>query len=941
MKNQKQSYTLLHTGTHQSDRYPKALDGSYIPIDERTLPDLVEQMALYAKYVKYYNEHNQHQGDWTDFFEEIYDYKLKKVRFTSIEALESKASTSPHLAVLLSFLHLYLKEIEALNTITDKHLDFYYSELLRLKKRAAQPDKAVVTFELKKDQSSVQLPQGSHLFAQQDEQGKEVLYSTLSELEILPATISDIEEVRKITASSAVNTFDTFVISSALFNLTEGRRKITIDMRLSIPVNDSTFEVEYSGPKAWEKPYRVRAKNIDNKLCRLIILISKKQAAFTPANTVHGLKFEEEAPLLKIRLNKKNREFWSYFVPSCVESIFTSVNGAKTLCLQNDFGKIDTNTISFKPFGPIPKKGYSTLLIGHKDIFNKFLRSFHIAMSWKDLGYKNLKYQIKRYNKLLKKYKLAHLFDIRDLQNFSFGHPPGDIEILDEGKWKKLPINEQHDFTKNRELYQNKYYTQKHELVSYPLQHNIQSYKEGYQTGFVRMKLNIDFGHQVYPELIKFQAYNQNRDNVAKKYKHVPKPYVPEFNTLHIDYEASSSDQKDFKCFYSNSFGYKVLNRVDNIRDDVGLNVDADREVYIGVQDFHAPATLHLYMQLDASVSIETPLNEEDLSWSVLKNNTWTKIEANAIVVNTTKGFMQSGLIGLRFLNLTSASQTLMPANKTWIRLSFNTDKCPKIKKIYTNAVMTACVLSGRDLPHLAKGLAKNTISKLQMPIQSIKLVTQPDVSFDGVPQETTKDYRTRISEQLRHKNRAWNIWDYERLVLSEFKDIMFAKCFCCAQDKSKVNIMLIPKGVFDIAESSAIKKVAPVRKREIQRFLQMRTSPFVSVDIQDPKYEILSVACKVKLHPDYTNIRYYENKLNQALVNFLTPYRNETYSPKASLYISNIIAFIESQDYVDWIQDIKVSSDYQDFKRQDMLVGFQPNAVLISLPEYNDIHFE
>ena len=93
-------HPLKREGTYQSERFPEALNNDYVKLDERTLTDLVKQSAEYAKYVKYCNELNIEDGNWQVFFEEIYDYSNKKVKFSSIIGPNFSQNVTPRSTII-------------------------------------------------------------------------------------------------------------------------------------------------------------------------------------------------------------------------------------------------------------------------------------------------------------------------------------------------------------------------------------------------------------------------------------------------------------------------------------------------------------------------------------------------------------------------------------------------------------------------------------------------------------------------------------------------------------------------------------------------------------------------------------------------------------------------------------------------------------------------
>src|SRR5690606_11086947 len=66
----------------------------------------------------------------------------------------------PHYALFLSFLKLFKSAQDQANTLTQRHLDFYYKEVLQLFPAKAQPNKAHIIVELAKQTSSYLIAKG-------------------------------------------------------------------------------------------------------------------------------------------------------------------------------------------------------------------------------------------------------------------------------------------------------------------------------------------------------------------------------------------------------------------------------------------------------------------------------------------------------------------------------------------------------------------------------------------------------------------------------------------------------------------------------------------------------------------------------------------------------------------------------------------------------------
>lgn len=104
-------------GTNRLNRLPKALDTSFIAIDERdkkSLYQFCDNLAAYINY--YYYDGLEKKTDWQSVF--------------NIDELKKDGTSEPHLALFDSFLELYAIAQKDLNQFTGKHLDYFFETVL-------------------------------------------------------------------------------------------------------------------------------------------------------------------------------------------------------------------------------------------------------------------------------------------------------------------------------------------------------------------------------------------------------------------------------------------------------------------------------------------------------------------------------------------------------------------------------------------------------------------------------------------------------------------------------------------------------------------------------------------------------------------------------------------------------------------------------------------
>lgn len=106
------------------------------------------------------------------------------------KSLTEKDDHRPDVALFIAFVQLYRHNQDQLNTITGKHLDFYYYDVLRLKEKTFQPDSVNLFFKIGTHIDSHYLPEKTLLYAGIGSDGQPIHYSTDYGIELNRAHIS-------------------------------------------------------------------------------------------------------------------------------------------------------------------------------------------------------------------------------------------------------------------------------------------------------------------------------------------------------------------------------------------------------------------------------------------------------------------------------------------------------------------------------------------------------------------------------------------------------------------------------------------------------------------------------------------------------------------------------------------------------------------------------
>lgn len=488
--------------------------------------------------------------------------------------------------------------------------------------------------------------------------------------------------------------------------------------------------------------------------------------------------------------------------------------------------------------------------------------------------------------------------------------------------------------------------------------------------GPIRLSLNQTFKHEMYPRLYAL-AMSSKEENVI-----IPnEPYTPFIEQISLDYSAKAEilvvnkkyETKDFDLFHEHPFGQaeecidlKNKNTVVPAAEAEKLSIVPSYckggELYIGLENAKNKQTVSLLIQvLEGS---ENPDNEgfvgkQKVEWWILCNNHWKELDSNSIISDDTGNFLKSGILKFSIPKEATDTNSVLPTGYFWLkaRIHKNFDAVSKTIGIYAQAVVAGFNNNGNNLSHLNDGLAAETISKMVKRIPKVKGVEQPYNSFDGKPEETNSAYYRRISERLRHKNRAINIWDYENLILQNFPEIHKVKCLnhtsSSVLDNERLTNYLAPgnvvlvvipdiinKNVFDIYQP----RVSKATLTKIQDFINKLNSPLVKAKVINPEYEELKVKLKVQFHKGYDEV-YYQKVLAEDLTRLLSPWAfDNTASIQfgLSLHKSVIIHYAEKLDYVDFVSEVKLFQNNSDTDI-DAAIPSSPIAIIVS-SRYHDV---
>jgi len=945
---------------------------------------------------------------------------------------------NPHYALFLSFLRLMEYARAEANTITRRHLDFYYREVLQLKGKPALPAKAYLIVELAKQAASHQIKAGELFKAGKDDKGIEAFFANNRDLIANQAKVTSLKTLYhhgneavgedanskkqsgRLYASPIANSSDGlgakltsadlswqpfynktyqegalklinmpkaevgFAIASHYLLMAEGTRTITLEFSISgfpirtkktseilIKETKKIKETKYKLKNALEvaifEAQRIRINNIENNLeclittkkgwlektpgtftllengnLQIIIELSGADPAVRPyLAKVHGCSFSTDLPVLMVKLKNEDTESYIYDVFQMVETqsidLTVEVDALKTLVVSNDFGPVDTSK-PFQPFGANPITE-SSLVIGSKEIFQKVLTSATINANWQTTPTAYGKY------------------------------PNVEIDYLNSGVWTSSQIPKiavgSTSFGLNNKL--------DLPVIVTPDLTADESFNTNSTHGFVRLRLDNDFGQKDYMTALLIYLTTKPQPPAGPPIGPPVGPFMNGFSITYtakqtIDLSSSSAklfDSRETQFLHLSPFGFAeqhsainkdkkvfLLPQFDFTRD--GEKHESEAEFYIGVTGLLPPQNLSLLFQVaDGTANPLAVKPIPHLYWSYLKNNEWIAFEKKD-VEDQTGELLKSGIVTLAFPADATNSNNFLPYGEYWIRIAVwnKSDAVCNLIMVAAQALQATFVDKGNDPAFASKVLPAETISKLSIPVSEVKKIMQPFESFGGRGAEIPSAFYTRVSERLRHKNRAVTLWDYERLVLEAFPEIFRVKCLNHTQYEPSesgagiykeiapghVTIVTVPNKQFHNLRDPLRPYTSLGMLKDIAEFIGSRVSCFVKLHVNNPHFEEVRVNMSVRFYDGFDET-FYTNTLQESILRFLSPWAfpeggNPTFGGK--VYKSVLIDFVEEQLYVDYVTDVQLFQDIAGVKGtvdQNEIEGSLAVSILVSVP--------
>ncbi|GGB82318.1 hypothetical protein [Dyadobacter sediminis] len=952
----------MSQGTNQKDRIAdaRALMPDYFRRDARTMSEIYAETRRLAEAVIFYpDEAGSTRDNWSAFFKEL-DEKVLSENYR-------EGDVSPHLALFLTFLNLYKYLQNDLNALVSAHLDFFYRHVLGLKDILPQADRIYIFPELARNVQQFAIPADSRITAGKDEVGNNILFTTEKETVISLVKLTGFKSVynpketgqniRSFPESNVdpgedkqgwhpfgaendgENTTIGWALSSPVLLLKEGTRTVSITFSQLSTDSDinpgygmltaDLFEMQFTTAGKWFSSKLNDAPVFNGGNYSFVTVLDETAPAvsgFDPA--VHGYAINaKEWPVVRVRLRKTDASVYQFLrsVRFGRIDMHVSCENAASVLLSNDYGVLDAGKAS-QAFGFSPVVG-SSLYIGLEEIFYKPLLSLKVNMAWKGIPEEGFPIYYEGYtgdtNSLVK-------------SNNDF---KVSASVRSCKEWKSIAASE------NEVSFP---------VFQQPMEFNVARYFENKQSSLAGWEnedgllcLSISspdkaFGHALFPRVLTRASIQQAQ---GKDVQIPNEPYTPVMESVRLSYTAAEclhiGDQKAGMQFYHiEPFGIRsVLPGMFTDGNFPALLTDSVQNsgyLYIGLKGIEPPLQISLFF----AIMEESTAAKGTVTFSFAELDSWKDFLPNQILSDTTTGLQQTGILTLQLPETISMHNPAMPAGQYWLRISVqeNAANFDRITEIRPNAIRAKREMESVPVTYNLNKLPPGSVQSFLPAIREIRKTEQPYPSFSGRPDETNQARFVRISEMLRHKNKAVTAWDFEHLVLENFPEIYKVKCIRHSSSGSDrvqpghVHIIVIPR----IMHAERRRLFRPVAGQNllnsIDRFVDSVKSPQVQAEVTNAAFVEIKIVAQISFR-HRMEAGFYINKLQKELEDFLSPwaFREDMEVQLGSkLHLSSVISFIETREYINFIDRISWEKNGETVRDQEIILD-QKSVVVSS----------
>jgi hypothetical protein len=720
-------------------------------------------------------------------------------------------------------------------------------------------------------------------------------------------------------------------LTTILMDISNARRLKPDEVFYS--VFTGSIRLEYTSPEGWVAVEDFRflpPEQWDACTFTLEFKLGRSAPPLSPyAEAVHRSGLSIDQPAIRVVLLGANA-YHPYSHLQFLElreiGVNVSVQDLRNLVLHSSSGPLDDSG-PFEILGATPRKG-SFLLVGNEEVFSKRLDELQIGWHYHGLPLdeKGLKgyYSVYPYGITNKSFKLR----VSALSDFRFHPRDGEkAQVVDmfesDGKSTSVKpsrliegidlqaLNIRHRYDLERE--------------------DLEDYNSRKELGYIKLELtepSMGFGYEVFSKVYNSVVTRSIdvkavRRGVGLTYEPPREPFTPMVENLYVNYSASSTmrftgssagdDTAAHDSFiHLQPFGTRTVFSGGKVTGSRLLPYfDMEGSLFIGLSNAKPLQAVSLLFDLELNDKWTVGKGPE-IQWRYLSKDQWKPFKPERILFDETNGMINSGIICLELpVDITDDNES-MRSGLHWISAGAKqkAELVSRIRRIFPNAASASYVVNDKDPDHPVS-LPAESVQSLELDVPGVLSVTQPLSSVNGRLAEGKEDFNQRVSEILRHKNRAITGWDIEKMLLRNFDWLSVASAFGHMGNEAHV-----PPGRIVVAALPKIKDkgvfhqplLNPGQILQMEEYLKDVSSPFAEITVRNPVYEYIWFKCKIMLNTSEVGVTL--KRLHQDMLSFVCPWfygDPQEAMNRRPLKKSEILNFIQTRPYVAFVTGFSV----------------------------------
>ncbi len=743
----------------------------------------------------------------------------------------------------------------------------------------------------------------------------------------------------------------------------------------------SFSEVDMVAPEDWSmRQFSMRMK------------LSKAMPAMVSYNEdIHAQGWDVHQPAIRILL-KGNNSYHPYshlhFLELDQISIDVNVEELRQFQLLTNSGAVD-DTAPFELLGSTPKKG-SYLLVGNDELFCKQLTKLeagwdYFSLPTREQGlsgyYAGYPYPMGNEN---------FTFTVSALTDFGFRPAKGEqaqrYALFDHDDMNG-PV---HDTRVIKDINLSLLNIQPKPDLS---MEDLQEYHPRLETGFLKFELDspdVGFGYEVYTAVYNTAVTKAADTKSTKTASHLHiqtpnDPFSPLAQNFYINYQAQTqlifngqrsfaNNKQDENAFiHIHPFGsHPIFEYSTPNSNRLVPYFELEGSIHLGFENLSSNEVVNMLWDLVPNDKW-TYGDGADVKWHYLSRNEWVPLKGQHLLFDETNGLINSGIISIEIPSDASTEHQSMPSGKIWLRagVSQKAELVSRLKRIYLRAASAVYQFLPEGEEDHPISLEAYSADAMADNVDGILSVIQPLATSGGRAKETEGEFMSRISEYMRHKQRAITTWDMEKMLLREFDQLAYVRAFGHFGNElfvapGEVVIAAVPK-IYN-TDVFYQPKLNLGEIKVMEEYLKKVSSPFAKITVRNPLFEFVWVKCRIVLNSKETGAIL--KQLHQDLLHYLCPWFYE--DPKLAMTIrsirrSDVFIFLQSRPYIGYITGFSlvhltiddqgryhIQDTAQSNNQNDEIICTRPWTVLIPLegnhievikePEYFEpepTHFE